>query len=142
MRSRVSIAGMRRIAALALVPFVAACGHSAAKPKAPAAPAINVTISAPTHQPRVNKPWPVTVRVTDAAGKPLPAQLTMRILFGGTPVGKVDNGRVYRFVGMWREEKGNEITWPRASRGQPLQFEAIVTARGKTVKRTWSIQVR
>jgi len=90
----------------------------------------------------VNKPWPVTVRVTDGAGKPLAARLTMRIVFGGTPVGKVDNGRVYRFVGTWRERKGNEITWPAASRGQPLQFEAIVTARHKTVRQTWSVQVR
>jgi len=133
---------MRRIAALAVVLVAAGCGgHPAAKPK-PALPPVNVTISSPTHQPRVNKPWPVTVRVTDGAGKPLAARLTMRIVFGGTPVGKVDNGRVYRFVGTWRERKGNEITWPAASRGQPLQFEAIVTARHTTVRQTWSVQVR
>ena len=118
---------MRRIAALAVVLVAAGCGgHLAAKPK-PALPPVNVTISSPTHQPRVNKPWPVTVRVTDGAGKPLAARLTMRIVFGGTPVGKVDNGRV---------------TWPAASRGQPLQFEAIVTARHTTVRQTWSVQVR
>jgi hypothetical protein len=134
---------MRRSAALALMLIAAGCGgHSAAKPKVAFRPAVNVSVVAPTHHPKVNKPWPVTVRVTDSAGKPLPARLTMRILFGGTAVGKVDDGKVYRFVGSWRETKANEITWPPASRGEPLQFEAIVTARGTKVKRTWSIVVR
>jgi hypothetical protein len=135
---------MRRSAALALVFIAAGCGgHRAAKPKAKSSPpAVNVSIISPTHHPKVNKPWPVTVRVTDSFGKPLPAKLTMRILFGGTPVGKADNGKVYSFVGSWRESKGNEITWPRASRGQPLEFEVIVTAAHRTLKRTWAIQVR
>src|SRR5205807_9317007 len=122
--------------------FAAACGsHSTPKPAFTHAP-IKVTITSPTHHPKVNKAWPVTVRVTDVAGKPLPARLTMRILFGGNPVGKVDNGRVYRFAGTWRERKGNEITWPPASRWQPLAFEVIVTAQHTTVRRTWAIQVR
>ena len=101
-----------------------------------------MTISAATHHPRAKAPWPVTVRVTNAAGQPIPATLTMRILFAGTPVGKVDNGRVYHFVGVWREKKGQEIKWPAASRNQPLAFEAIVHAQGKTVKQTWAISVR
>ena len=66
----------------------------------------------------------------------------MRILFNGTSVGKVDNGRVYHFLGTWREKPGHQITWPKASRGQPLQFEAIVTAQHRTVERTWAITVR
>jgi len=133
---------MRRSAALALILVAAGCGgHSA--PKHAAAPApVEVAIISPTHHPKVNKPWPMTVRVTDSSGNPLPARLTMRILFGGNPVGKVDNGRVYRFVGTWHERKGDEITWPRASRGQPLEFEVIVTAQHMTVRRTWAIQVQ
>jgi hypothetical protein len=142
---------MRRSAALALVLVAAGCGgHSTPKhaltptlaKSRPVPIVIKVTIAAPTHHPKAGKRWPVTVHVTDTAGKPLPARLTMRILFGGRPVGKVDNGRVYRFVGTWRERKGNEITWPAASRGEPLEFEAIVTAQHTTVRRTWAIEVR
>jgi hypothetical protein len=133
---------MRRSAALGLVLVTAGCGGHAKSASTPKPARINVTISAPTHRPKVNALWPVSVRVTDASGKPVPARLTMRILFGGAPVGKVDNGRVYRFVGGWREAKGNEITWPPASRGEPLQFEAIVTANHVTVKRTWAIEAR
>jgi hypothetical protein len=133
---------MRRAIALALVLCAAGCGsHSStqgatshAATSATRASPVRVTISATTHRPRV--------RVTNAAGQPLPATLTMRILLGGTPVGKVDNGRVYHLVGSWREKKGQEITWPAASRGQPLQFEAIVKAQGRSVKRTWAIRVR
>jgi hypothetical protein len=140
---------MRRAAALALLLSAAGCGSHASKqggtPRTTTGTApspIRVTISASTHHPRVNKPWPVTVRVTDAAGRPIPATVTMRILFGGSPVGKVDYGRVFHFVGAWREKKGQEITWPAASRGQPLQFEAIVNAEHMTVKRTWAITAR
>jgi hypothetical protein len=141
---------MRRAIALALVLFAAGCGShpstkgatSRAATSAPNGSPVRVTISAVTHHPRVNALWPVTVRVTNAAGQPISATLTMRILFSGTPVGKVDNGRVYHFVGSWREKKGQEITWPAASRGQPLQFEAIVKAQGRSVKRTWAIRAR
>lgn len=141
---------MRRAAALALPLLAAGCGgHTAKHPltagvatSAPKPSPVRVTISAPTHRPKANAKWPVTVRVANAAGQPIPATLTMRILFNGMPVGKVDNGRVYHFVGTWREKKGQEITWPPASRNQPLAFEAIVRAQRKTVKQTWAITVR
>lgn len=106
------------------------------------AAAIRVSISSPTHRPTVNKPWPVTITVTDARGKPVAARLTMRVLFNGVAVGKIDDGAVYRFVGTWRERKGNEITWPPEARGQPLVFQAVVTALRVTVRKSWWIEVR
>jgi hypothetical protein len=138
---------MRRGAALALVFLAAGCGggrtsKQASTTRNDASPSTRVTISASTHHPRANAPWPVTVRVTDASGQPVAATLTMRILFDGTPVGKVDDGRVFHFVGAWQEKRGQEIKWPAASRNQPLAFQAIVRARGKTVKKTWAISVR
>jgi hypothetical protein len=141
---------MRRAPALALVLVAAGCGSHASKQgatarvatSAPQPSPIRVTITAPTRHPRVTAPWPVTVHVTNAAGQPVAATLTMRILYGGSPVGKVDNGRVYHIVGSWKEKKGQEITWPTASRGQPLQFQAIVKAQGMTVKRTLAITPR
>ena len=138
---------MRRGLALALVFVAAGCGSHASNQGATTGVAtkasqprqVRVTISAPTHHPRVKAKWPVTVHVTNAAGQPIAARLTMRILFAGSPVGKVDFGRVYHFVGSWREKKGEEITWPAASRGQPLAFQAIVTAHHVTVKRTFPV---
>jgi hypothetical protein len=101
-----------------------------------------VTISSPTHRPKANVPWPVRITVTDASGKPAAATLTMRVLFGGQPVGTIDNGAVYRFVATWQERPGNGITWPPASRGQPLTFQAIVKAQGRTIRKNWWIRVR
>src|ERR671935_3209851 len=96
--------------------------------------AFKATLIAPTHRPRVNRPWPITIHVANLRGHPIRARLTMRFLFGGVAVGKVDNGRVYTFFGTWRERKGEEIRFPAAARGQRLTFQALVTARRRTVK--------
>jgi hypothetical protein len=104
--------------------------------------AFKATLHAPTHTPRVNTPWPITIRATDVQGHPIRARLTMRFLFAGVPVGKVDNGRVYSFVGTWREKKGQEIQFPAASRGQRLTFQALVKARGHTIKLNYWVQAR
>jgi hypothetical protein len=100
------------------------------------------TLQAPTHTPRVNAPWPISIRVTDLNGHPIRARLTMRFLFAGVPVGKVDNGRVYTFTGTWREKKGEEIKFPPAGRGQRLTFQALVTTRGRTVKLNYWVRPR
>jgi hypothetical protein len=96
--------------------------------------AFKATLTAPTHHPRVNRPWPITVGARDTAGHPIRARLTMRFLYNGFPVGKVDNGRAYTFRGAWREPKGQEIKFPATARGQRLTFQALVTARGRTIK--------
>jgi hypothetical protein len=108
---------------------------------ADAAPAVRVTISA-THTVRANAKWPVIVRVTNAAGKPLRATMTLAILLGSIPVGKVDNGKVFHFVGTWREPRGQEITWPPSARGMTFNLQATVRARGQTVKKLFSVRVR
>jgi hypothetical protein len=100
------------------------------------------TLRAPTHTPKVNTPWVITIRATDLQGKPVRARVTMRFLFAGVPVGKVDNGRVYSFTGTWREKKGQEIEFPPASRGQQLTFQALVTARGHTIKLNYRVTPR
>jgi hypothetical protein len=106
------------------------------------AAAFKATLSAPTHRPRVNRPWPITIRATDLTGHPIRARLTMRLLYNGIAVGKVDNGRVYTFTGAWREKRGEEIEFPSASRGQRLTFQALVTARHRTIKLNYWVQPR
>ena len=106
------------------------------------AAAFKASLAAPTHRPRVNRPWPITIRATDLAGHPIRARLTMRFLIAGIPVGKVDNGRVYTFTGVWREKKGEEIKFPATSRGQRLTFQALVTARRHTIKLNYWVKPR
>jgi hypothetical protein len=106
------------------------------------AAAFKAWLVAPTHRPRVNRPWPIAIHATDLAGHPIRARVTMRLLFGGIPVGKVDDGKVWTFKGVWREPKGQEIRFPATSRGQRLIFQALVTARGKTIKLNFWVQPR
>src|SRR6266542_6754387 len=100
------------------------------------------TLRAPTHTPRINTPWVISIRATDPEGRPIRARVTMRFLFAGVPVGKVDNGRVYTFTGTWREKKGEEITFPAEGRGHRLTFQALVTARGRTAKLNYWVRPR
>ena len=134
-----------RIAAPLLVLVVAGCGGShsattttAARPTS----AFRAVLHAPTHTPKAGKPWLYSVRVTDPQGRPIRARIAMRILFGGIPVGKVDAGRTFSFVGTWREPKDSPLIWPARSRGHPLTFEAIVTALGATKRLDYTINVR
>jgi hypothetical protein len=134
-----------RIAAPLLVLVAAGCGgsHSDATTTAPRpASPFRAVLHAPTHTPKAGKPWLYSVRVTDPQGRPIRARITMRVLFGGIPVGKVDSGKTFSFVGTWREPKDSPLIWPARSRGRPLTFEAIVTARGATKRLDYTIKVQ
>ncbi len=100
------------------------------------------TLHAPTHTPKVGAKWAISIRVTDLGGRPIKARLTMRFLFAGVLVGKVDNGHVFTFVGTWREPKGQEITFPASARGQKLTFQAVVTARKRTTRLNYWVRPR
>ena len=126
---------MRRFALIVLLGFVAVT------PAAAAATTIRVTITA-SHTVKANAKWPVVVRVSTASGKPLGGTLTNNILLGGIPVGKVDNGKVWRFRGSWQEPKGQEITWPAAGKGQTFGFQTVVRVNGQKVKKTFLVTVR
>lgn len=134
-----------RIAAPLLACFVASgCGGSgstATKPHRARLP-FRAVLHAPTHHPRAGKPWLYSVRVTDPDGRPIRARIRMQILFGGLPVGKVDGGKTFSFVGTWREPKKAPLIWPARSRGHPLTFEAIVTARGVSTRLRYAVDVR
>jgi hypothetical protein len=95
-------------------------------------------IIAPNNDPIANKSRPITIKVTDLKGKPIRATLTMRVTSLGVVVGKIDNGKIYHFVGRHHEK----ITWPVASIGQPIALQAVVKAKGKTRFLSWPIHVK
>jgi hypothetical protein len=138
---------LRIAAPLLVVVVAAACGsshHSAkAKPKPRRATVpFRAVLHAPTHRPRAGKPWLYSVRVTDPQGRPIRARIRMQVLFGGVRVGKVDDGKTFTFVGTWREPKKEPLIWPARSRGHPLTFEAIVTARGASKRLEYTVTVK
>ena len=131
------------LAVLVLV-FTAACGGSSgtksAATKSTSTPSVlpfKATFFAPTHHPVVKKNWPITVTVTNLSGKSIAATLRMNVLLGGARVGRIDNGKIYHFVGRYHEI----ITWPQKSVGYPLTLQAVVKAKGKTNKLLWAVSV-
>lgn len=105
-------------------------------------PLIRVSLTADSHHPRVGKPWHYEVRVTDAAGKPVPARVHLQIVFGGAPVGQIGRHRVAN--GVWRETIGADgnAPFPARARGVRLAFQAVVTALGQTKKANYWIEAR
>lgn len=120
---------------------LSACGgsssnHTVTTPTAtaPPPPPVHATLSAPTHTPKVNKPWHYVVRVTDA-GKPVAAVVHLQALFQGVAVGQIGRHAVKN--GVWSET----IEWPPASVNQPLVFQVLATALGQTVTINYPLQV-
>ena len=152
----------RPLVLMLLVAFLAGCGGS--KPAATltaTAPGITratatqttasgagatrgprVTLTGENHHPKVNGKWSYSVRVTSAAGEPIPAKIHLQVLFAGVPVGQIGVHRVRN--GVWKETLGipGNPPFPPASRGQHLVFQAVVTARGRRVVRNWPIVPR
>jgi hypothetical protein len=133
-------------AALVLVALASGCGSShashatATRPHRARLP-FRAVLHAPTHRPRAGAPWLYSVRVTDLRGRPIRAWIRMQVLFGGIPVGMVDGGKTFTFVGMWREPKKAPLIWPARSRGRTLTFEAIVSARGASKRLDYAVTV-
>ncbi len=133
------------VAALMIV-FATACGGgktanktTAPRPTTPTPSKLSfkATLTATSHHPAVNKNWFITVTVSDLSGKPIAATLRMNVLLGSIQVGKIDNGKTYRFVGRHHEK----ITWPAAAVGHQLTLQALVKAKGKTKTLLWPLSV-
>ena len=98
------------------------------------APPFTAELSAPTHTPKANTRWYWTLRVTDAARRPVAARITAHVVdpFGG--VHPVEFGPTTRKIvdfpirGSFRDY----AIWPGASKGFKLTFRVTVTARGVT----------
>ena len=128
-----------------LIAALAGCGGGhkpATTTTVRANPSIRVSLTADSHHPRVGRRWHYAVRVTDAAGKPVPAVVHLQILFGGVPVGQVGRHRVAN--GVWRETIGapGNAPFPARARGVRLVFQAVVKALGRMKKVNYWIEVR
>jgi hypothetical protein len=131
----------------ALLAALAGCGggggkSTTAESQPKPASKIRVQLTGQSHHPRVGERWHYEVRVTNAAGKPIAANIHLQFLFGEIPVGQV--GRHHVAKGVWQETFGvpGNPAFPARARGQPLVLQAVVTALGETRKAGWSIVVR
>ena len=92
---------------------------------------VKVSLTAPTHHPRVNVKWPYAVRVVRDR-RPLSARLTVQIVDPLGGVHPVQFGNTTRnvtrfpFRGVFRDF----VIWPAESRGIPLKLRVTVVRRG------------
>jgi hypothetical protein len=145
----------RLLVAAAVVALVAGAGGAVFALRGPAVTAtetkrspIQVTLTAQNHQPHASespyKHWWYSVKVRTAAGKPVAATIHLQILSGRTPVEGVGLVSFFLKKGFeWSAAIGGEgNVLAAAPRGKRLVFQAVVRAKGVTVKRDWPIVVR
>ena len=126
---------------LLITPFLAL---ALAGPAGGATAPFHVSLTAATHTPRVNAHWRYQVEVTNKAGRPIPAQITVQLAdpLGGVHPVQFDcctrNIVAYAFMGIFCEQ----LEFPRDSRGFKLTFRVAVKALGKTVVRTYWVKPR
>jgi hypothetical protein len=99
----------------------------------PAPARFRVSLSAPTHTPRVGTAkWWYVVRATTLAGRPLHGRLTVAVVdpLGTAHIAEVGTSTrkllAYPFVGRYRDF----AQWPAASRGYRLTLRVTVRALG------------
>ena len=137
---RRTIGTVRRVLVLVSVLLVAAAGASSAV-SAPAK--LHVVLKGQDHHPVVGKTWSYSVKVTNAAGKPVASRIHLQMLLAGQAVvGEVGVHVVKN--GVWKETivAHGPDAFPLTAVGQPLVLQATVTAKGYApAKARWAISV-
>jgi hypothetical protein len=82
------------------------------------------------------------VKVRTAAGKPVAATIHLQILLGRRPVAGVGLVSLKKGYGWCAAIGGEANVLEAVPRGTKLDFQAVVRAKGVTVKRNWPIVVR
>ena len=123
--------------ALALVVAALALCSSATA----ATPAVKARLATTTSTPVVDETWRWTVVVKDGKGRPVAAKMKLQILFGTLVVGCWKQTAITQCTGtspgtwiLFKGKKTGTLTWPQASVGQKLTFQALVVAGGRTLK--------
>jgi hypothetical protein len=94
---------------------------------------VTATMQATTHQPRVNRPWPLHLTAT-SGGQPAHAAVDYEFVFGGQVVAHRSH---YTFVGHFSDT----LLWPSSAVGYPLTFRAAMTANGATINLDYAVKV-
>jgi hypothetical protein len=125
-------------------PSTASTGSSTTQPAAPSsagsagtvslsAGGVTATMHAGTHQPKVEKPWPIRFAVI-RSGRAVRASVSYEYLFGGQVVARRSH---YTFDGHFSDV----FKWPSSAVGYPLTFRAVIVSGGTTINLDYPVQV-
>jgi hypothetical protein len=136
---------LRRVLVLAIAAVAVATGASAAVGASPSV--IRVTLTAQNHHPRASHDpavqWGYCVKVRTADGRSVPSTIHLQFVLRRKvlrPAGLITLGKGYDH---WCGTIGGEVSlFNVLPKRVLLDFQAVVTAQGVTVKRNWPIIVR
>ena len=132
MRPRVLVIFLAALAAAGCGSKKQAETTARAAPRLTATAHFRVTVSAPTHTPRVGPKWWYVVSARDTRGRAVAGRLTAQVI---DPLGTAHPVEVgvsrrklvdYPFSGLYRDF----AQWPASSRGYRLVFRVTVVANG------------
>jgi hypothetical protein len=130
----------------ALIPVLGALALAAGSPAPASAAGFAATLRAPTHHPRANTNWWITVTARTFSGRALRASAFYQFLYQGqvvstqypAPRGGTRHSP-WVFTGRFRDA----VIWPRRSAGLALTFRVVVRVRGRgTVNLDYRVRVR
>jgi hypothetical protein len=99
---------------------------------------VRATLHAVNHTPIVNKNWPYSVVVTDAAGQALSGTVDVEFVFAGQVVGRDTPPTHPLKNGRWSDN----LQFPAAAVGEPLTFQVVVHTRQGSITLDWPVTVR
>jgi len=94
---------------------------------------VTATLHASTHQPKVERPWPIRFTVA-RGGSPAAASVSYEYLFAGQVVARRSH---YTFTGHFSDV----FKWPAGAVGYPLTFRAVIVAGATTINLDYPVQV-
>jgi hypothetical protein len=92
------------------------------------------TLTTAGHHPKVNARWAYSLKVTNAAGKPVAARITVQTKDPLGGIHPIEFFKVKKNIVNYSIKNGvfrDAVTWPPESRGIPLTFRVIVAVSGK-----------
>jgi hypothetical protein len=106
-----------------------------------------VTLTAQNHHPRASHDpavhWWYCVKITAASGESVASTIHMQIVSGRNVVRRAGWITLRKGYNHWCQAIGGEVSlFNVVPKRTPLDFQAVVTAQGVTVKRNWPIIVQ
>ncbi len=100
--------------------------------------ALRATFNGKNHTPKVNQPWPYTLKVTNATGQPLSGTVAIEFLLAGEIVA-YDQPPTHPIInGLWQ----NTLKFPASALGYPLTLRAIAHTPAGSITLNWPITVQ
>lgn len=100
--------------------------------------ALRATLNGQDHTPKINQPWPYSLKVTNTTGQPISGTVAIEFLLAGQIVA-YDKPPTHPITnGLWQ----STLKFPNSALGYPLTLRAIAHTRAGSITVNWPVTVR